>query len=249
MKTENQNRISSVKIQLSFLLIVTLTISAAFCLAFWHQHYFTESISDPRVLIPEYRWDLIPKPTERFVFIVLVFVVPILAFLWTVKTTGRSIVETTVFVRIVENTLPIILAVVFFVPFIGFDFTRSRLMEGRSMPPDHPLRYLAICLFCSIGLLVCHARGIRLSARAAPIVKGTIWLVFICSMLLQICAWRVLGEASLTTGPEWETQPMQSCSPYRRLRRVKQCFQTFHRNMDYMASFLDPSSGLSRSRP
>ena len=77
--------------------------------------------------MPRYRIGLSPKPTKRFVFVTLAFVVPISAY-WAmvalpVLQHGRS----SRFWQATSWLLPVALAVLFFAPFIGSDFSQTLL--------------------------------------------------------------------------------------------------------------------------
>lgn len=171
-------------------------------LAILHHAYIAPAPVDASVLLPRHRINLSPKPDERFVFLVLAFSVPILACLLMARDPSLDDSRPSGVGRRVNFILPVIAAAFFLGPFVGFDFGQS-LVTGHSDPSDHPLRLLAACLFVATAWCSLLGRTGRLPGRVRPIMSVMAWLVFVCAMLLQLFAWRILGEGSISISGTW----------------------------------------------
>jgi hypothetical protein len=171
-------------------------------LAILHHAIATPPVIDPLILLPRLRDGLSPKPSERFVFVVLAFAVPIAACCSAIMFPQEGNGELSKFRRAVNQLLPVILAVLFFTPFIGFDFSQA-LLSGRSMPPEHPLRFLAAALAAAAIWYTWIALQARPRHSKNSFVSRFAWIVFLVLMLLQMFAWRVVGERSITVHAIW----------------------------------------------
>jgi hypothetical protein len=202
LKKQNVEAEYTARLQLLFLIVVVSATIGAFVLAFLYQTLVKPTTVDPTVLLPQHRIGLSPKPTERFTFVTLAFIVPIAAY-WASNTwmKERANSHSSLF-RAAAWLLPAILAVLFFAPFVGFDFSQA-LVSGKSMPPEHPLRFLGACLVVSAAWYSCLSISRWRRSRPHGYVSVVAWIVFISSMLLQTFAWRVLGEASINVGGSW----------------------------------------------
>lgn len=139
---------NTVRLQVLFLLVVIGTVLGAFILVSLHHVLFKLTAIDPLLLLPQHRLGLRPEPIERFVFAVLAFIVPIIAYWATVVSIKDSATVPAVLSGPITGCLPVIIALMFLIPFMGFDFSQA-LVSGKSMPSEHPLRVLAGCLIVS----------------------------------------------------------------------------------------------------
>jgi len=159
-------------------------------------------IIDPLILISRHRVGLSPKPVERFVFLVSMLLVPVVAYGTVLKSGRIHVVLSSEFERVVSLAIPVLLSIALFSPFVGFDFSQA-LLSGRSMPPEHPLRVMGACLLVAgawYSWVSVRSRGVVTCNRfTASFATG----LFVAAMLLQIFAWRLLSDASLTVDATW----------------------------------------------
>ena len=181
-------------------------------LAILHQAFAKPPLIDPSILMPQHRIKLRPEPTERFVFVTLAFVVPISAYWAMVALPVLQRGRPSRFWQATSWLLPVALAVLFFAPFIGSDFSQvllpskdfsQALLSGKPTPPEHPLRFLAASL--AVSAIWCGWLSLKRSAvrPAGTLVSTIAWTVFVFAMLLQMFAWRVRGENSISMGGNW----------------------------------------------
>lgn len=194
---EKDERTSS--LQVLFAILIFGTAASAFILANLYQDLTTPDLIDPSVLVLRHRVGLSPKPVERFVFLLLLFVVPTVAYALILKgaqTPVRSIAKG------IKIFVPALLGIGFFYPFVGFDFSQA-LLSGKSMPPEHPLRFMGVCVLLAVAWYGwISSRGPR-SIRPNRLIATLAWCLFITAMLLQIGAWRLVSVASLTVAATW----------------------------------------------
>jgi hypothetical protein len=202
VKKRNNEIAHTARLQFLFLIVSVGTIGCAIVLALLHHALSTPTIADPSVLIPRHRVGLNPKPDERFVFVILAFLVPVASYWAIIAAPEMQAGQWSSFWKVFSWLLPVTIATAFFAPFIGFDFSPA-LVTGQSQPPEHPLRFLAGCLAAS--LVWCGWLGFVAPRRrrGQSLVSGVAWAVFISAMLLQLFAWRVFGEASMAVAATW----------------------------------------------
>ena len=199
LKNKSTLAAATTKLQTVWLIAIVLSVVGAFLLASLFHALLKSPPVDPSVLLPQYRSALSPKPIERSVFLVLIFVIPVgiyCAMLFTPRSNpqqGRTIVR---------NSLPLLVATLFVIPFVGFNFSQS-LISGTLSASEHPAWLLAGCFAASTAWLTMTSFGHRRSRLDGRVVSVVAWTVFALSMSIQILAFRLLGEASVNLSTIW----------------------------------------------
>ena len=189
------------RLQLLFLVVVALTVAGSTALAFLYHVFWKQPLVDATVLMPRLRSMLSPKPDERFVFLTLAILVPIAAYWAVVHFPSLQNCSSSRIWRATRMLLPAILAGCFFGPLIGSDFIYY--LAGKSTSPELRTRWLLASLAASLIWLGWVALGPKRPARANSFASSVAWTIFVPAMLLQIFAWRVVGERSISLSAPW----------------------------------------------
>lgn len=200
LKNTNILAAATAKLQTVWLISIVWSVVGAFLLTGFFHALLRPTPVDPSVLLPQYRSALSPKPIERSVFLVLIFVIPIAIYCATLfghrsnSQPGRTIRS---------SALPLLIATLFVIPFVGFNFSQY-LMSGTLSASEHPVWLLAGCLLASTAWLTVTSFGGRRLRRNGRIVMTAIaWAAFALTMSLQILSFRLLGAASVDISTIW----------------------------------------------
>lgn len=187
------------QLQILFLKIVFLTVASAIVLAILDSSFSHQPLVDSTILVPRYRAGLSPKPVERFVFLVLAFFVPILAFYLNART---QFARQKYIPKWLYFAAPALLSAALFIPFVGFDFSQA-LISGKSMPPEHPIRLMGFCVATALVWIGWIGVSRRRRTRKCPVTTSIASIMFVLVMLLQIFSFRLAGESSITLDSGW----------------------------------------------
>jgi hypothetical protein len=190
------------RVQAIFLAVTLGTAICACILATLYGLTSKVGVVDTSLLVPRHRIGLNPKPTERFVFLVLAFAVPVVTFLIFVAGDSRTTKPSSKLGKTIANGLPAVLAAAFVVPFWGFNFGES-LMTGTLAPTEHPLPELILCLLAAFVLCMRAIRQRSVALTRSPATRLFVWLLFAFAVSLQLLSWRLIGEASITPAATW----------------------------------------------
>jgi hypothetical protein len=201
LRNEDVGKETATRLQLHFAIVVLGTFLAALVLRSVYVWFAAPATVDPLILIARHRLNLNPKPVERFTFLVLMFVVPLATYGSVLKLDRTRFNQISPSMRFASSALPILLSLAFFWPFVGLDFGRT-LISGDSMSPENAVWLLASCLiFSAVWFASISIRGRYQVGRNCTTSLAAV--LFIATMLLQIGAWRVVGEASITVDAQW----------------------------------------------
>lgn len=183
-----------------FLVIGIVLLTFALVMAITAQPPNVEAAAS--LIIEAYKDYIAPKPTERLVFGTLAAVIPVLAVFVSLKaptferwTAGP-----------LALSLPVIIALMLYLPFLGADFVVALLGRYGAINPHMGLR-MAASLAVAVGWCAWAARvgaphRSNIWRRSAlPLA----WLIFGVAVLLQLLPWRIVGIASVTRSGVWST--------------------------------------------
>lgn len=210
VKTHHSDNLSA-HLPAIFVAIVLLTLAAAWGLTELHQAWASAAPSDPSVLLEKFRRLLKPKPTERFVFLTLVLIVPAFAFatgLWHFRRDALPLP-----LKNYASLLVVLSAILIYLPLAGFQTSFS----GASRFSAY--RYLSLLvLVASLALAAAwystriHQRHEKATSRkrhgvlpsvSPEVFRAMCWALLTVLVLLQISAWRLLGAHSLSQSGAW----------------------------------------------
>lgn len=197
-----------------FLGTVVTTILSAFILAFFYSKFAHPRPLDVSVVIPHYRGWLMPKPQERFIFVVLALLVPMVSFLITlvvfrgIKQHCKPVGNKEAHFRPILNKKcspserSILVFAMMFLVTIGWCF--PEWLPSKWPPSNRQIVMFFLATFAASGwyvwLQLCFKRTWIPRSNLPDIAIG--WIILGTAMLLQIGAWRVFSERSIT-GPEF----------------------------------------------
>jgi len=190
------------RVQAIFLAVTLGTAICACILAALYSLTSNVGVVDTSLLVPRHRIGLNPKPTERFVFLVLAFAVPVVTYLIFVAGADNTTKPSSKLGKTIANGLPAVVAAVLIVPFRGFNYGES-LMTGTLAPTEHPLAQLILCLLAAFVLCMHTIRERSIGLTRAPAARLCVWLLFVSAVSLQLFSWRLIGEASITPAATW----------------------------------------------
>lgn len=184
-----------------FVALVLVTIAAACALAWVYPTFASHSALASALIRDVYLPELRPEPRERFVFVALATIVPLLS-LWMTLCPTRTLGDRLALrAPILADALPLLACALLLFPLFESDFVAT-VMGTRAAVETHAT--LALSLSTCVSALWCwHA----VRAKRHPRRKGhhaaslSVWAIFVSAMALQI-SWRVLGMGDITTG--WE---------------------------------------------
>lgn len=197
-KMQNQ----SIRLYLLFLFIVAATILSAFILALLYKQFAPVSLLDPSLIISRYQPGLMPKPRERFVFLILAFTVPFISFS-VAYAFFRGACQQFIPTKTNLNFLILGTAAVLFLPFVRFDFSQELIHTGVRLPTEHPILTLTMTFIFASGWYfwqwLHNVNSLRINHKATVFI----WVTFSLAIVLQISAWRIFSERSITQYSIW----------------------------------------------
>lgn len=229
MKKQYQN-INSVTLHLFFITAIIITLLSSFLLTFLYGKLDHPSLIDASIVVPWTRKALQPEPQERFVFLTLALMIPIISFLTGLvvfrginkrHNAARKCMNLSAPIGLLRDHvgvnqrqitmaeclagIPVLATtVLLYFPFIGYNFSRA-LVTNHRLPSEQPERVLMMTLLFAIGWClwkysrIGHFNTVRL-ARVGVMVS---WVILGITVLLQICAWRIRSELSMTQAWDW----------------------------------------------
>lgn len=183
-----------------FLAVGTVLLAVALVMAIGAQP--SNIASSASLIIDAYKDYIAPKPTERLVFGLLAVTIPVLAVVVTLKAPNFEHLTARPF----ASSLPWLVALMLYLPFLGSDFVVTLLGRYGAINPHMGLR-VAASLVVAIGWCVWFARveRVRLSGAWRGNALLLAWLIFGATVLLQLLSWRVVSFASVTRSGVWST--------------------------------------------
>ncbi|WP_141710813.1 hypothetical protein [Paraburkholderia nodosa] len=188
---------SVARLYLAFVGLVIGAAAVAWLAGSLYRSHVGDHPIDASILLPVYRPLLNPKPVERFTFLLLASLMPVVAFFCALKSRGSPAYS---LLYALKATISAAVGVAFFVPFAEFGFDVS-LLTGTTPSGAH--HFLLLCGVVVVAALTCLP-PIKASIRSTRIpstISG--WLLFASSAMLQIAAWRILNVNSITEGNTW----------------------------------------------
>lgn len=196
---------SALGIQALFVSIVIVTVVLAILLI--NLYYFLPQSTTPsaELLIEAIRGRVAPEPVERFVFMVLAAVVPILTFVSVIASASSKAsgyLNKAARLRSVAMFAAWIVAVMLLTPFFGSSFLAAILGEYSE---EYRHVYAELVLSSAISLFWCFWIASAVTPKLSrPIFFNIIvWLIFIISASLQIFSFRWVGINSVGTSGNW----------------------------------------------
>jgi len=181
------------EVQFRFILALIGIIASTFFLVATYHLWPKSPDPSSNVLMDSYKWAVAPKPTERFIFLILAIAVPLCAFFASARPLLVSRAELIV--------LPAIIAVLLFFPLFGSGFAKAILglygVDHASIPS----------FFALIGSLLVSwmwCRWYVISGSKPRISVHVTWLIFAVTVALQL-SWRVVSVNSATLEAPWTT--------------------------------------------
>ncbi len=183
----------------AFLAFATGAAVLAWLMAALYAPHVEGKAVDASILLPLYRSLLSPKPVERFTFLLLALSLPVVAFLGALTVRSNSVRPMP---AILFRAIPFGVAAAFCVPFARFGFDVS-LVTGRTPTGAYPL--LMFCGLVAVAALACATQTKVLTWATYRSSRVISWLLFVASAVLQLLAWRIVSENSMTEGTTWST--------------------------------------------
>lgn len=200
----------AVRLQVFFVVAVHLVIAVAWAMTGLYDTFATNTLPDSGLLISHYRERVMPKPLERFVFLVLAVWVPVSVF-----TAGFAFFRRSTFLpKLSQRCSGALIRVVIcllYLPFLGFDVS----FDGTSgLAAYHYLQIVIPAVSLGVAALWYSSRMVRhfpgkpfghealVSSRLFR--QWTPWIVFLSIVLLQIASWRLFGENAVARSGDWD---------------------------------------------
>ncbi|MFA5960747.1 MAG: hypothetical protein WC785_09540 [Tatlockia sp.] len=180
-----------------FLTVLTRALLGIFILSILVRFFPEASAPDATVLVEYFRKMIYPKSTERFLFVTTCMALPLytLFLIYIQENT-----EPPVFGKLQALELPLIAALVLFLPLISSDYLL--LLAGKDKLFYHPNVLLISSLFAS-------ALGCLLYVKWKPLLvkaewtRALTWTVWIGCLFLLVLAWRIAGVNAVNTDGTW----------------------------------------------
>ncbi|NOS86959.1 MAG: hypothetical protein HOP34_00215 [Methylococcaceae bacterium] len=193
---------TALAVQVAFVRMFIGTVVLGFLLVGLHGYLPQAEPPQAGLLIASIRANIAPEPTERFVFLALALTVPLIAFVTAVVSTTaqnrahwHSLSQNPTFARI----LPLLVALLLFVPLLGSDFLLFFAGDNNATP------YQTLALCSAVSLLLCAqtTSGQPWRLPNQNVQHTLAWGLFLACVLLQIVSWRLLGIHSVTHAGKW----------------------------------------------
>ncbi len=190
--------------QFLFIAAVSLISMAAVILAKLYHLIVAPSVINLSIILPRYRNGLMPEHDERFVFLSLGVVVPVVLLIICVVVFRGSLQDLKGNSESRAAVTPIAIAVLFIFLFAGFEFSgwlRNGIYDSKSC--EQTILILIACfvsaLFWYFLMACCHWTHKAIIKTKLYVV----WAIFFAAMLLQVFSWRIVGSNSITNIGAW----------------------------------------------
>ncbi|RQR37812.1 hypothetical protein DIE22_09895 [Burkholderia sp. Bp9142] len=187
------------RIYCTFLAFAAGATVLAWLVASLYAPHVDGKVVDASMLLPLYRSLLSPKPVERFTFLLLASSLPAVAFLYALMARRSSVRPVP---GVLSRAIPLGVAVAFGVHFARFGFDES-LLTGKTPTGAHPV--LMFCGLVVVAALACTTKTKVLICATDRSTRVISWVLFVSSAVLQLLAWRIVNETSVTEGATWST--------------------------------------------
>ena len=188
-----------VSIQITFLFILVITAFLGAWLAKFYGYYFIPPLYEGQLLVEWVRAGLNPEPTERFVYLTLSILIPILTLASILL--NRKYFKSFNFKYNRESITSSIIIIFLFASFIWSDFLPIVLGEN-----DKSNKSILVLFCVGAALLLCHrlSNKTKFSSHFTENKSNYIVVISLVSYhLLQLFSWRLLSINSVDEAGDW----------------------------------------------